>query len=49
MDGSPNGRGRALGDLLSGASFSNVPIINMPGKLVLFTFKIEVSIVLQLM
>ena len=28
--------------------FSKVPIINGPGKLLLFTFKIEVSIVLQI-
>ena len=31
-----------------GARFSNVPIINGPGKLSLFTLKIEVSIVLHL-
>ena len=28
--------------------FSKVPIINGPGKLLLFTFKIEVSMVLQI-
>ena len=28
--------------------FSKVPIINGPGRLLLFTFKIEVSIVLQI-
>ena len=28
--------------------FSKVPIINGPGKLLLFTFKIEVSILLQI-
>ena len=32
----------------SGASFSKVPIINGPGKLLPFTLKIEVSIVLHL-
>ena len=31
-----------------GARFSKVPIINGPGKLLLFTFKFEVSIVLQI-
>ena len=31
-----------------GARFSKVPIINGPGKLSLFTLKIEVSIVLHL-
>ena len=28
--------------------FSKVPIINGPGRLLLFTFKIEVSVVLQI-
>ena len=32
----------------AGARFSKVPIINGPGKLSLFTLKIEVSIVLHL-
>ena len=32
----------------SGARFSKVPIINGPGKLLPFTLKIEVSIVLHL-
>ena len=31
-----------------GTRFSKVSIINGPGKLLLFTFKIEVSIVLQI-
>jgi len=31
-----------------GARLSKVPIINGPGKLLLFTFKTEVSIVLQI-
>ena len=31
-----------------GARFSKVPIVNGPGKLSLFTLKIEVSIVLHL-
>ena len=34
--------------LLPGAHFSKVPIINGPGKLSPFTLKIEVSIVLHL-
>ena len=33
--------------LVSGGSFSKVPIINGPGKLSPFTLKIEVSIVLH--
>ena len=32
----------------SGARFSKIPILNGPGKLLLFTFKVEVSIVLQI-
>ena len=31
-----------------GGRLSNAPIINGPGELLLFTFKIEVSIVLQI-